>query len=139
MWYLSFATFLRVKINLWVVPVTEGVIIMYKSAVKERIETISKDQLSQLLVSEVCGLSATAYTEIIGTTQSTKEIEQFGFSIMTDEGYVDKVACFYEESNVDKLMNFINNRKISESSINFDNQSITINFAEKMEVYIEIM
>lgn len=114
---------------------------MNSTIVKERIETISKEQISQLLVNEVCGLSATVYTEIIGVTKPIKEVEKFGFTLMVDEegNYDDKNACFYDERDFDNLMNFIDSKEISESSINFDNHSITINFDDDMEVYIEIM
>ena len=117
---------------------------MNATTVKERIETISKDQIMQLLVQEVLGCSCTMYVEMVGATQLTKEVEpleQFGFSILTDEesDFEDKIGCFYDDCNLDKLMDFINSKNISESEINLDNKSITITFVDNMEVYVEFV
>jgi hypothetical protein len=113
---------------------------MYKTAVNEKIGTITRKQIMQILSDEVCGMGAEVYAEL-GQTQLTNEVEQFGFSILTDEesDFGDKIGCFYHENNVSKLMDFIDLKEISESEINFDNKSITITFADGEILYVEFV
>ena len=112
---------------------------MINIALKERIESISRKQIMQLLSDEVCGMCGEVYVEIIGETQLTKDVAEFGFSVLTDEGYEDVVGCFYSEDNVSMLMIYIDSKTLSEALINYDNKSISITFADNRQVYIEFM
>lgn len=111
---------------------------MNNTTIKQRIETITRNQVMQTIVDEIA-MSATIYAEIIGETQLTKDVAEFGFSVLTDEGYEDVVGCFYREDDVDTLMIYIDSKTIETALVNLDNKSITITFADGITLYVEFV
>ena len=101
---------------------------------KNEIE-ILKIELEQIINDEINSNGATLIAQI--NCELTDELHELGFNTVLDEDNNAVTRCFYDERNIDKLLELVQN--MTKAYVHIKENSIEVTLKDKSIITIEIL